>query len=130
MSARQQGTKNAALTDQILAVLRDADGFPIGTGEIARSLGDRMVSWPSWERKPIDRPQCWPDDYEDEGLTQTACCYHCGGRFHRQPVWRGYQAQDIRPLLNRLVRQQTIEKIVPEGSRAHYWRAGSVQPND
>lgn len=120
---RRLGPKNRALADQVVAVLREADGFPLSTGHIARSLGERFVVFVWHKPSPTDRPACWPEDYADEGLVGNTSCDRCGRRFHRPPVWRQYEAQDVRGLLNNLAKRGEVEKVVLEGdNRVHYWR--------
>lgn len=120
---RRISTKNQALVDQLLAILRDGDGFPLSTGDIARQLGDRLVAYRHHRPlMPRVRPACWPDGYQDEGLDGRAFCWRCDG-FHVPPIWRNYDAQDIRYLLNRLARDGEVEKVLIENIRHHYWRA-------
>lgn len=117
---RKPASHRQALADQAVAVLRGANGFPMSTGAIATALGGRLVGFDA--RKEVGRrPPCWPDDLEDPGLDGTWSCARCGV-FHRPPVWRKYQAEDVRPLLNRLAREGQIEKVVLDNTRDHYWR--------
>lgn len=118
---RRVSAKTQALADQIIAILRDADGFPISTGEIASQLGGRWRAWQHHDPAKQPRPPCWTDDVVDEGLTGQAWCQKCDG-FHRPPVWRNLDAQDIRGLLNRLARDGEIEKVAFSDNRVHYWR--------
>lgn len=91
-----------ARQDAILAVLRDAEGFPLSTGQIARALGMKQIG-------------------HDWRGGQSPC--HRCGRWHAPPVWREVDAQDIRGLLNRMAKAELVEKIVLESQRHHYWRA-------
>lgn len=120
--SRRISPHRQALTDQIVAVLRGADGFPLSTGDVAKALGDRLVTF-SWNRppRPLPRPQCWPDDVIDDGNRSNTWCVRCR-RGHQQPVWRTYGAEDVRSLLNRLARDGEVEKVVLDGQRQHYWR--------
>jgi hypothetical protein len=111
--------KRQALVDQFVAVLRDAEGFPLSTGQIAGALGDRLVSYHRNQRP--DRPACWPDDVKDPGVTGRALCCRCHC-YHREPVWRPYHAEDVRPLLHGLARNGAIEKVTVESHRQFYWR--------
>lgn len=99
--------KIQARQDQILAVLRDANGFPLSTSAIAKTLGFKQIGH-DWN-------------------TKRAWCSRCRAH-HESPVWRRIDAQDIRGLLNRLAFNGTIEKIVLADYRQHYWRA--VRPDD
>jgi hypothetical protein len=122
--SRRIAPRREALADQIVAILREADGFPQSTGDIARQLGDRLHSWPHHQPPLGPRPPCWPDEHDDQGLTGQAWCNRCNG-FHRPPVWRRWDANDIRPILNRLAAQGQAEKVVLDGMRHHYWRGGA-----
>lgn len=98
-----------ARQDAILAVLRDAEGFPLSTGEVARSLGYKEIGhdWGSHGRYPCDR--CGK--------------YHRGG-----PVWRRLEAQDVRSLLVRLERDGLVERVRVESARCFYWRSSLAPP--
>jgi hypothetical protein len=123
MMGRKPSPHNQALSDQIVAILRDANGFPLSTGEIAKQLGGRLVSYPHQPLPPLPRPKCWPADMvEPEPQSRfDPWCHQCG-RNHREPVWRPYDAQLIRPLLNRLAKTNEVEKVVLDSTRNHYWR--------
>lgn len=110
-----------ALADQVVAVIRNADGFPVSTGAIAKALGDRLVTFPQSAPPAKPRPPCWPQDVVDPERANDCWCSRCGG-FHREPVWRSYQGSDILPLLRVLERQGEVERVVIDGVRNHYWR--------
>ena len=96
--SRTLSSKTVALQDQMLAILRDTDGFPLSTGDIAKQMGTKTVERRGW-------------------------CRSCGHahvcRLAQDPIC----AEDIRPVLVRMDRDGVIEKIVVEGHRKHYWRS-------
>jgi hypothetical protein len=120
--SRSISAHRQALADQCVAILRDADGFPLSTHEIATKLGDRLVTFSWADKRPVPpRPACWPPDIDGDIVHDSAWCHRCGTR-HRQPVWRDYDGQDIRGLLNRLAKSGEVEKVAFDGIRQHYWR--------
>jgi hypothetical protein len=127
--ARGLTSRRQALTDQALKVVRDAGGFPVSTGEVARALGERLVSFSWYRPHALPRPRCWPEDLEDPRLDGNAYCERCQG-FHRPPVWRRYQGDDVRPLLARLERLGEVERVVVGGVRRHYWRSSNEKGAD
>lgn len=135
--------KARAVADQLVAVLRAADGFPISTADAAHALGERFVLPRSWIVEY--RPSCWPADYVEEApkdgwfddddedrrrrgarcwAMQESFCDRCRG-FHREPVWQRYEADNVRGALNRLAAEGEIEKVVVDGTAHHFWRAST-----
>jgi hypothetical protein len=112
-----------ALADQILAILRDEDGFPMSTGDVAARLPMKLILRQRPLRVDRPRPECWPDDVVDYGDGGPSPCDRCG-IWHITPVWRYRQAEDIRSLLNKLDRDGLVEKLsFPDVfPRRDYWR--------
>lgn len=118
----------AALTERIVGVLRESDGFPVSADEIAGQVGEHFVS--RWYSEQIDRPACWPDDFTVTSTRSAfSYCVRCAA-WHIPPVWRTYCDYEIRPILNQLAASGRIEKVVIEGIRKHYWRAGVAVPDE
>ena len=121
MATRKVQPKTRALMDQILAVLQDADGFPMSTGEIARQLGGHLVGWRTPASPKRLRPACWTEDIVDSGGYDRYWCYQCQNS-HQLPVWRPYEAQDIRSMLNQLTRTGQVQKLEFDGVHRLHWR--------
>jgi len=90
--------RTLALEDQILAILRDADGFPTSTAELREAIGPTCEH--RW-RKP--------------GHCQGCSCPD------REEVTFGYW--ELHPILKRMERRGTITALRVEGSRRIYWLA-------
>ena len=117
--------RRRALADQVLALLGSTGGFPLSTRQIAAQLGDHLVATPAPPRPLPPRPGCWPEDMDDPEDRTESRCVRCGC-WHRQPVWRRWTPEDIRPLLVHLAEAGVVERVVLEGWRQHYWRTSGV----
>jgi hypothetical protein len=95
---RRVAPRTLARQDRILAVLHDAEGFPLSTGEIARRLDER----------------------EERSFTHR--CGTCGQ--DREHVYVAtVNAERIRPTLRRMARDGLVEHVTTELSKRHYWAA-------
>lgn len=123
-----RSARRVAASDQVLAVLRTAGGFPLSTRQLADELGERLVSRPVPVAALSPRPSCWPDELGDPEDRTERPCVRCGC-WHRQPVWQAWCSDEVRVLLGRLEAAGTVERVVLDGARAHYWRSsGPVEP--
>ncbi|MGH9209867.1 MAG: hypothetical protein ACRD2C_04205 [Acidimicrobiales bacterium] len=116
---RFRSYRRRALADQVLALLGSTGGFPVSTRQVAEQLGDHLVAG---SPMPLpQRPVCWPEGLDDPGDRTESRCVRCGC-WHRQPVWRRWTPEDVRPLLARLAEVGLVERVVVDGWRQHYWR--------
>jgi hypothetical protein len=116
-----------ALADQVLATLASSDGFPLSTGQLTEALGVHLVTVRPTPEPPLPpRPACWPQDLEDPGTRAEGRCVRCRA-WHRGPVWQAFTPDEIRSILARLATAGTVERVVLEGWRSHYWRHTAVE---
>lgn len=95
---RRLAPRTVATIDRVMAILRDAEGFPLSTGEIARQLGVIGVY---------------------RSTIRCAGCDHV--HVHERP--RRATVETVRPLLKRLEADGRVEGIKSEFNRHFYWRA-------
>lgn len=95
-----------ALSDQVLAILRDAAPHPVGTGAIGEALGPWVYRWNTCGHPDIcDTPSHW------------------GQRTHR-----AHPREQYASILKRLEREGLVEHFVVERAKGlnpqgqHYWR--------
>ena len=121
--ATRMSAASLARYDQVAAVVRGANGFPLATGEVGRRTGWRLAHVGHQEVPPqlAVRPECWPEhvDRADAGYVLT--CARCDDR-HAPPVWREYDGMAVRPALVRLERQGLVRRFQIDGHRSHYWQ--------
>jgi len=95
-----------ALSDQVLAILRDAAPLPVGTSAIGEALGPWVHRWNLCGHPNVcDEPRHW-----------------------RQRVYSGHPKEKYWSLLLRLEKQGLVERLSVERAKGlnpqgqHYWR--------
>lgn len=105
-SARQLSPARQALSDQVLAILRDAAPHPVGTTAIGEALGPWTFRWNT----------CGHPDFCDDP------------RHWRERVHPGHPKEKFWSLLLRLEKQGLVERLSVERAKGlnpqgqHYWR--------